>query len=270
LGGPASLEQPDRCQQLPASSTDAPSLLTVPRRASGKCEHARVLASTLTLSLPLTPGQSASFGRRHEHQLPIGVDPVDPWVSRDAGRLHSEGRWFVENTGSRAFFLVEPGGEVEVFPPGRGRSVVSIDHGDSWIRVPGTTSDHAIVLDVPPEERPLVVLPPPDEASASAGTMVEGAVSLTANELRSVVAVYEQFLLLPPHYRREPKSFRAAAHRIGVEEGKVKADLRRVQQKVQGAGGPADGGPRYRDALISWLMARTVVRRQDVALLDHR
>ena len=93
---------------------------------------------------------------------------------------------------------------------------------------------------------------------------MEAPVRLTETERASVIAVYEHYLQLPPHYRREPRSFRAAAALLGVEEGKVKADLRRVQTKVAAAGGPAPGGSRYRDALISWLHSRDVVRRIDL------
>ena len=71
----------------------------------------------------------------------------------------------------------------------------------------------------------------------------------------------------PPAYDPQPRSWRAAAARLRVEEGKVRADHRRVAQKVAAAGGPDGGGSRYRDALIGWLLARGVVIRDDVELV---
>lgn len=214
----------------------------------------------------VSPGESLSFGRGEQVDLSI-VPADDATVSRRAGQLTWDAfAWRVRNTGRRPFFVVEAGRELELAPGNNDRSSHRIFHDETWLRVPTETGDVAVILDIPDEERP-------DSAAIIAsdtagGTVIERAVTLTDNELRSVVAVYENFLTLPPLYRREPNSYRAAAHRIGAEEGKVKADLRRVQEKVARAGGPAEGGSRARDALIAWLASRGVVRRADLALLD--
>lgn len=204
----------------------------------------------------------ATFGRSHDRVIPVGLEPRDATISREAGELRrTDEQWQVINTGSRSFFLVEPGGEVEIAAPGSGRSAALIAHDYVWLRLPGEAGDHAVevelALDELPDHQPTTSAEGADEA-----TNVEAPIQLTDNEQRSVVAVYESYLQLPPRYRREPRSLRAAAARLGVEEGKVKADLRRVQDKVATAGGPAPGGVRHRDVLISWLMARGVI--------DHR
>lgn len=218
-------------------------------------------------SVTLTTAERAAFGRSATADLAVGAEPLDKRVSRHAGEVYFEaGAWTVANTGRRAFYLVEPSGETELSPAGAGRSAVSLIYDGCWLRIPGSAGDHAVELDVPSGERP-----PFDGVSGSSSslaTIVEASVTLTENELRSVLAVYESYLALPPHYQREPRSFRAAGHRLRVEEGKVKADLRRVQAKVTRAGGPAEGGRRYRDTLISWLMSREVVHRRDLALLE--
>ena len=217
----------------------------------------------------LDPSERASFGRGPDSDFIVGSDPVDRLVSRRAGEVRFEGgTWIIMNTGRRPMFIVEPAGETELRPPGTGGSEAPVLYNDCWLRLPGTSRDHAIELSVPASERPplAIVL----SSDSTLATIVETRVVLTANELQSVLAIYESYLALPPFYHREPRSFRAAGYRLGVAEGKVKADLRRVQDKVARAGGPADGGLRYRDALISWLMSREVVQRDQLGMLQRR
>ncbi len=177
--------------------------------------------------------------------------------------------WRITNTGRRSFFVVEAGREIELLPDALDRSTHLVFHADTWIRIPAAAGDVAIVLDIPLDERPDPASLQVDIGSGDATTLVEDEVHLTENERRSVIAVYEGYLALPPRYRREPASYRAAARRIGAEEGKVKADLRRVREKVARAGGPDDGGSRARDALVEWLVSRGIVRRGDLTLLDR-
>lgn len=206
-----------------------------------------------------------TFGRSSEADLQVTASS-DATVSSVAGTLSFDRfAWRVVNIGRRSFFVVEAGEEIELRPGAHEQSAHQILHDESWIRVPAGHGDVAIVLSIPQTERP--------ERSAisvavGGGTLVEQDVHLTENELRSVAAVYEGYLSLPPAYRREPNSYRAAARRIGAEEGKVKADLRRVQDKVARAGGPDEGGSRARDALIGWLASRGVITRADLRLLD--
>lgn len=217
----------------------------------------------------LDPPHACTFGRGEGSDLLIGADPVDRSISRQSGMIAWEhDRWAIHNTGSRAFFLVEPGGEAEMVPDTDLSRPVIWNH--TWIRVPGIEGDHALVLVVADDELPRAERGGDTGSSgARAGdpTFTEGTVTLTPNELRSVVAVYEGYLLLPPAYDPQPRSWRSAAARLRVEEGKVRADHRRVAQKVAAAGGPDGGGSRYRDALIGWLLARGVVVRDDVDLV---
>lgn len=214
----------------------------------------------------VSPGERLSFGRGED--VDLAVAPTDDaMVSRDAGLIAWDRfAWHVTNTGRRTFFVVEAGQEVELLPGHTDRSSHGIFHDETWLRVPTAAGDVAVILEIPDHERPEAAAVA--ASSAPDGTLIERDVTLTDNELRSVVAVYESFLALPPRYRREPNSYRAAANRIRAEEGKVKADLRRVQEKVARAGGPAEGGSRARDALIAWLASRDVVTRADLSVLD--
>lgn len=214
------------------------------------------------------PSDTPWFGRDETADLRV-TTPDDVSVSRRAGELrYDDFAWRVTNTGRRSFFVVEAGREIELLPDALDRSTHLVFHADTWLRIPAAAGDVALVLDVPEEERPDPTSLRVDARSDAASTLVEDDVHLTDNERRSVLAVYEGYLALPPRYRREPASYRAAAKRIGVEEGKVKADLRRVQEKVARAGGPADGGSRARDALVEWLISRRLVCRADLARLD--
>lgn len=208
------------------------------------------------------------FGRDEDADLQVTM-PDDVGVSRRAGEVRFDDlAWRVTNTGRRSFFVVEAGREVELLPDALDRSTHLVFHADSWIRIPAATGDVALLLDIPEDERPRPASLHVETGEGEATTIVEDDVHLTDNERRSVLGVYEGFLALPPRYRREPASYRAAARRLGVEEGKVKADLRRVQEKVARAGGPDDGGSRARDALIEWLISRRIVYRADLSLLD--
>lgn len=206
--------------------------------------------------------EQPTFGRHRANEIALFAAADDTAISRRGGRFEFfRGSWHVRNTGSRSFFVVEPSAEVEVFPPTLGRDLIEIGQLDAWVRLPGER-DHALEVFVEGADE---AEPSFDSHSLdSAQTEIEVPVRLTTTERRSVLAVYEHYLRLPPMYRREPRSFRAAAALLHVEEGKVKADLRRVQAKVAAAGGPSGGGSRYRDVLISWLHSRQVVRRADL------
>ncbi len=207
-----------------------------------------------------------TFGRGDDVDIRV-ASAEDTAVSRRAGSMAFDRfAWRITNIGRRSFFVVEAGEEIELRPDAHDHSTHQILHDETWIRIPASHGDIALVLDIPPTERPEPAAL--HVSGADGGTLVEQEVRLTDNELRSVVAVYEGFLALPPRYRREPNSYRAAAHRISAEEGKVKADLRRVSEKVAKAGGPDDGGSRARDTLIGWLASRGVVSRSHLAVLD--
>lgn len=210
-------------------------------------------------------GTEVTFGRGDDVDVRV-AGPDDTTVSRRAGSLAFDRfAWRVANVGRRPFFVVEAGDEIELRPGAHDQSVHQILHDETWIRIPAVPGDRALLLSIPDDERPV---PSSLGKPSEGGTLVEDDIHLTENERRSVAAVYEGYLSLPPRYRREPNSYRAAARRIGAEEGKVKADLRRVQEKVSRAGGPDGGGSRARDALVAWLASRRVVTRADLALLD--
>ncbi len=218
------------------------------------------------VELDVDTSTTVTFGRGDDVDIRVAAAD-DVSVSRRAGRLEFDRfAWRLTNVGRRSFSVVEAGEEIELRPDAHDRSAHQILHDETWIRIGVAHGDAALVLSIPDSERPA-----PSALhglDAGGGTLVEQDVHLTDNERRSVVAVYEGYLALPPHYRREPNSYRAAARRLGAEEGKVKADLRRVQEKVGKAGGPAEGGSRARDALIAWLASRRVVTRDDLALLE--
>ncbi len=213
------------------------------------------------VTLHVSARAQITFGR--SEQCDITIDPSDLHISRTAGVVLFEGdSWVVENAGRRTFFLVEPGGEIEVSPTSAAfrRRIL---HQHCWLRVPGSTDDHAIVLTVSEDEMPSFRGPSlmrPGEAT----TAGEQPVKLTDNERRSTLAIYEGYLRLPPHHTRRPNSFRAVGARLGVEEGKVKADHRRVADKVITAGGPTDAHSN-RDALIAWLLTRQIINAADVS-----
>lgn len=206
-------------------------------------------ADTRVLAL----GESISFGRDTNNDLVLGDD--DLHVSRRAGRIHHRGRVVeVSNLGSRSLRVVEPRGEFELSAEAE---IVSHSVGSrfSWIRLIGERRDYAIgvVADVADPGEP----PGMSAVDAPAGreTVRAPTMSLTENEHRTMVAIYRHFLVPPPRYRRQPRSFRAAARELSVTEAKCKADHRRVVAKVEQAGGPSDGHTN-REALLAWLLCR--------------
>lgn len=217
-----------------------------------------------TTEISATLNDEVVLGRSMEADFQIAAD--DSSVSRRAAMLRFEGdSWVLRNTGRRSIYLVEPTGEVELPPTEHGfeRRIV---HPDCWIRFPGQPQDHVVVLIVDEFELPArEVL---EHTDSLAPTTEERPVVLTENERRSIVAVYAAFLKLPPEYARAPVSFRAAAVQLNAAEGKVKADHRRVVDKVLAAGGP-DSVSSNRERLITWLLTRRVITSADLALLDE-
>lgn len=204
-------------------------------------------------ALSAAPSTQLIIGR--ESACDIVLDDPDRNISRRAAVLAFDtDTWTVQNTGRRTFHLVEPSGEIEVGPTTT-NSTRRIVHQHCWLRFP-STKDHAVVLVIPDHELPS----PTFEAAPSANehTIEETTPTFTENELRSLRAIYEGYLRLPPHYTRRPNSFRAVAVRLGVEQGKVKADHRRAIEKVIAAGGPTNAHTN-RDGLVAWLLSRRVL-----------
>lgn len=229
-----------------------------------------MLIRTSNLTGDVDAGSSVTIGRSDATDIPVG--PEDLGISREAAVIRFVGdSWVVENVGRRAFFLVEPNGEVEVSPTSEGfrRRII---HEHVWLRFAGAEADYGVVLAVPEAE-----LPPRARAAIVDGaetgsepiersTVMERRVELTSTERQSILAIYDGYLQLPPKYRRQPNSFRAAAAKLSVAEGKVKADHRRVVEKVARAGGPANGLV-DRDGLVGWLLTRNVISYDDVERL---
>lgn len=217
-------------------------------------ENRIVIVRSDGVDVSVIPGETLSFGRALANRLVVGDG--DRALSRQAGRFQfQESCWQVINTGRQPFYLVAPDGDVEVAPSGQAYWQL-LRAPFSWIRLPGTGCDYSLVVIVPDSELPH------GQAAAlrSTGEVTIGGapITLTSNEQRSVEAIYRGFLSLPPLYRREPRSFRAVAVALGVTEAKVKADHRRVVEKVKAAGGPPDGQTN-REGLICWLLTRGVI-----------
>lgn len=212
-------------------------------------------------TITLDPTRQAVLGR--STQCDVVVDEHDTLISRQAGIIAFEhDSWTVQNTGRRTFMLVEPSGELELSPSTSSKR--RIVHHHTWLRFPGA-KDYAVVLTIPSGELP--TSEEPLRLTDISETVDEGQVVFTANERRSLEAIYQGYLQLPPHYTRRPHSFRSVSVRLGVEEGKVKADHRRAVERVIAAGGPSDAHSN-RDALVAWLLSRGLLRFESIAPTD--
>ncbi|OLB80168.1 MAG: hypothetical protein AUI14_07745, partial [Actinobacteria bacterium 13_2_20CM_2_71_6] len=151
------------------------------------------------------PGDSVSFGR--SAGCTICLDPDDPAISRLAGTVEHDGGvwWLTNSSGSRQLAVVDELGFRSVLAPGRRVPV----EGRLRVIVDGRRS-HELVLHGP---APSTEAGPPTETGVP--TSVGEGVLVNDADRRALVALFAGYLEEGARYDPYPKSYAAAAARLG-------------------------------------------------------
>lgn len=214
----------------------------------------------------VVPGDRFTFGRARTCTLCL--DPDDPAISRLAGSVECIGSvwWLVNSSTRRQLTLVDELGLRSVLAPGRrmpleGRLRVIVDGAapDN-----GPARSHELVLHGPA---------PADtagDASATGLPTVFGQqVRITEDDRRALVALFAGYLLEGAQYDPNPKSYAAAAARLGCPRTTLVKRIEYMRTRLTDAGVPNLQGWNALAALAEYALTTGLISRDDLRLLGR-
>jgi hypothetical protein len=210
---------------------------------------------------PVRPERRLTFGRGQE--CDIRLDPTDDGISRLAGSVEFDGcRWsLINRSRTRNFVVVDETRLRKVV----GRGQIHALSGRVTVLVEGAHGTHALTVDAPR-------FVPEDTGTTPAGlptSMGEG-VHITENDRRALVAMFAGYLADPPDYDPHPRSYEAAAARLGWPRTTLVKRIEYLRTRYKNAGVPNLHGPTALAGLAEHVITAGVVTKADLALVGLR
>jgi hypothetical protein len=205
--------------------------------------------------IPLEPGSPVSFGRSPE--CTICLDESDLAISRLAGRIEYDGGewWLVNASASRALAVVDEFGLRSVLPPGR-RTVLD---GPARVLIDGVERTHQLSVALPPRA---------DGAAADvvggAPTSIGESVLINDADRAALVALFAGYLEDGPRYDPNPKSYAAAAARLGWPRTTLVKRIEYLRARLSAAGVPNLTGWNALNNLAEYALTTGLITRADL------
>lgn len=212
------------------------------------------------------PGQTFTFGRADTCTLCL--DPDDKAISRHAGTILRDGDdWCVINESEkRSFTIVNDFNLPSVLGPKRrvvveGRMRVIVNGAPD---VYGAVPSHVLVLHAPRAAgvRPVV---PRSGLVTSFGEDVR----FPEDDRKAVVAVIAGYLLEGARYDPSPRTYEAAAARLGWSPGRVRKRIENLRDRLTRSGVPNLNGPNALSALAEYMLTTGRITRDDLKLIGY-
>ncbi|MBB5867368.1 hypothetical protein F4553_000747 [Allocatelliglobosispora scoriae] len=223
-------------------------------------DQARITLDTTAVTA--TAEAPVSFGRATDCDLCL--DEHDTGVSRRSGVVEFDhGTWWVRNTSStRPLSIVDDHGFRSVLPPGRRVAV------ESPVRV---LVDRAAGRPFSLLVEPLGV--PAASAAEAAPTGVPTAVGeqvlISDADRLAMVALFAGYLEDPPRYDPYPKTYAAAAARLGWPRTTLVKRIEYLRGRLDAAGVPSMTGWTALTNLAEYAISRRLITRDDLDLLQR-
>jgi hypothetical protein len=202
------------------------------------------------------------FGRSVDCTLCL--DPEDTGISRIAGTVEFENdTWWISNSSTtRPLAIIDDLGFRSVLPPQRRVAVL----GEKQIVIEGSRGQHSLRVEVETQRRtdPNVDQPPgvPTEVGAD--------VLISAADRLAMVALFAGYLEDPPRYDPYPKSYAAAAARLGWKRTTLVKRIEYLRIRLDASGVPNMKGFSALANLAEYAISRGLISREDLALLRRR
>lgn len=184
----------------------------------------------------LEPTESVSIGRGGD--LPIGIEPHDPGISRIALRVS------VSLDGWRIAFTNRNGATLHEWAQAPEWIAYDEERLIRWprvgVRLVGDVRDldHWVLL----ETDALRIGQPAADDEVFETQVAARPRELTASQMLAVYAIFPEHLAWPPRVSPVSRSLEAAAHRIGVTPSAIRERLRPVQDRARELGFPQTVG----------------------------
>lgn len=211
-----------------------------------------------------SPGEVLTFGRAPSCTLCL--DPDDAAISRLAGRFEYDGHgwWIVNASAYRQLATVDEYGLRSVLPPGR-RSALD---GTSRVLVEGTDTTHQLTVTVPVSDIPEPVAPRQDTpVIEGVPTSIGESVLINAADRAALVAIFAGYLEEGKRYDPYPKSYAAAAARLGLPRTTLVKRIEHLRGRLTTAGVPNLTGWNALANLAEYVLTTGVISRDDLTLL---
>lgn len=214
--------------------------------------------------LTLTENDTLTFGRART--CTVCLDPDDVGISRVTGTIQfvNETWWIVNNSSSRPLTLIDDLGFRTVLPPLRRAAV----QGQMRIVVQGGKGKHSLRVDVAaPDADDSDSYPDVEQFEPTGASTAIGDVLITPADRRALVALFMGYLLDPPRYDPHPKSYAAAAARLGCTRTAVIKRIEYLRKRLDAAGVPNMMGYSALNNLAEYVISRGLITRKDLRLL---
>jgi hypothetical protein len=208
----------------------------------------------------LSAGGSFTFGRSTSCTLCLDED--DTSISRLAGAVERIGEvWFVTNrSSSRQLAVVDNYGLRRVLGPGQRDAI----EGRMRVIVAGAAT-HEIVLEAPaPAEGEST---PPVETGQA--TLSGQSVMLNEADRKALVALFAGYLREGKQYDPNPKSYAAAAARLGWPRTTLVKRVEYIRTRLTNAGVPNMQGWNALTALAEYALTTRLITRDDLRLIGQ-
>jgi hypothetical protein len=219
---------------------------------------------TVAGTVLVSGGQAAlTFGRARD--CDICLDPEDVGISRRAGVVEFDnGTWWVRNSSStRPMSIVDDLGFRSVLGPGRRAAV------ESTVRVLVDGSQgkpHSILIEpVGTPARTVSALP----EAPGVPTAVGEEVLISEADRLAMVALFAGYIEDPPRYDPHPKSYAAAAARLGWPRTTLVKRIEYLRSRLDAAGVPNMTGWTALTNLAEYAISRGLITREDLTLLQR-
>lgn len=212
-------------------------------------------------TIVVTDDDRVTFGRARE--CTVCLDPADTGISRITGSIaFTNGTWWVANeSATRPLCLADDLGLRSVLTPGRRAAL----EATTRILVDGTERQHSLLVRVEPARERTPDTPVP----AGAPTAIGAEVVISPADRIALVALFAGYLAEPPQYEPYPKSYAAAAARLGWKRSTLVKRVEYLRLRLDAAGVPNMRGFSALNNLAEYVISRGLVTRADRALV-HR
>lgn len=209
----------------------------------------------------LEAGTPFTFGRSPTCTAPL--DPEDATISRLAGSVeHDGGSWWLVNRSSvRPLAVVDELGFRSLLPPGR-RVVLD---APARVIVDGAQRSYLVDLSVPRA----VAEPAPVEPPEGTMTSVGDGVDINHADRLAMVALFAGYLDDGPRHDPHPKSYAAAAARLGWPKSTLVKRVEYLRTRLTQAGVPNLTGWNALSALAEYAISSGLIGKDDLALIRH-
>jgi hypothetical protein len=199
------------------------------------------------------------FGR--SRACTLCLDAEDTGISRIAGAIEFEhGTWWISNSSStRPLVIIDDHGFRSVLPPKRR---VAVQTGTQVV-VEGTRRQHSLRVETDSPRRPGAA----EDQPSGLPTAIGEDVLINAADRLAMLALFAGYLEDPPRYDPYPKSYAAAAARLGWKRTTLVKRIEYLRNRLDAAGVPNMKGFSALTNLAEYAISRGLITRADLGLL---